>query len=450
MSNRLLFLFLTFFVNLFSVSHAADIKNNNLIISGSKAINLDNWELVDVPPKLIQTKVPENIFAVVGGQMRVVGEINPDTGFYAYSPNGDYNALQFGNDFAYVKNTQISKKKPRNIPEDDRLNDLKNPVYDYLITSQKTPVYSATDENSRQIASLWENLRYPVLARMIKTDEDGDKTSWLTIRIGDRLGYVRLDDVAIDKGIPILTYHHVLKNSENKNFRHTSTTTSVEAFREQMNYLKEMGYQTLSLDDVEGYLNKSANLPGRAVVLTFDDGLKSVYRYALPILRENQQQATLFVISSRIKTQPQKWDPDSLQFMSKQEIKESQDVFHIQSHTHFLHRLDNRNNPIIFSRKEHTIMLDFKRSMKALAKFERDQRYLAYPFGAYNQTAIEAAKEAGLHIAVSTIQGKVKLGDNPYTLKRLYAYSTDPISKFALMVGNSEQDVVNKNVVVDK
>lgn len=170
---------------------------------------------------------------------------------------------------------------------------------------------------------------------MIKTDEDGDKTSWLTIRLGDRLGYVRLDDVAIDKGIPIFTYHHILEDSENKNFRHTSTTTSVDAFREQMNYLKEMGYQTLSLEDVEGYLNKNTNLPGRAVVLTFDDGLKSVYRYALPILRDNQQQATLFVISSRIKTQPQKWDPDSLQFMSKQEIKESQDVFNIQSHTHF-------------------------------------------------------------------------------------------------------------------
>ncbi|KGI83578.1 xylanase, partial [Exiguobacterium mexicanum] len=151
------------------------------------------------------------------------------------------------------------------------------------------------------------------------------------------------DDVALDKGIPILTYHHILQDSENKLFRETSTATSVEAFSEQMNYLKQAGYQTLSLQDVEDYLNKSANLPGKAVVLTFDDGLKSVYRYALPILRQNHQQATLFVISSRVKTHPEKWSADSLQFMSKQEIKDSQDVFNIQSHTHFLHRLDNHN-----------------------------------------------------------------------------------------------------------
>ncbi|GAB1437375.1 polysaccharide deacetylase family protein [Providencia sp.] len=412
--------------------------------------NTDDWKLADIPPTLVQTKQSEIIFAPVAGEMRGVAELNRDHGFYAYSPAGDYRAMQFGNDYAFVKTIAVASQSPRYIPEADRLNDLQKPIYDYLITDQKTPVYRSTDANSQQIASLWENLRYPVLARMIKTDKLGHKVAWLTIRLGDRLGYIRSDDVTLDKGIPILTYHHILKDSENKLFRHTSTTTSVEAFSKQMNYLKQEGYQTLSLEDVEDYLNKSANLPGKAVVLTFDDGLKSVYRYALPILRHNQQQATLFVISSRIKTQPQKWSPDGLQFMSKQEIKNSQDVFNIQSHTHFLHRLDNHNSPIVFSRKEHTIVLDFKRSMKVLSQFEPDQRYLSYPFGGYNQSAMDAAKEAGLHLAVTTIQGKVKLGDNPLALKRLYALRTDPLDKFSRMVGNSEQSVINQNIIIDR
>lgn len=34
--------------------------------------------------------------------------------------------------------------------------------------------------------------------------------------------------------------------------------------------------------------------------------------------------------------------------------------------------------------------------------------------------------------------------------KTLYALSTDPIEKFARMVGNNEYEVVNKNIVVDK
>ncbi|EPG7577315.1 polysaccharide deacetylase family protein [Providencia rettgeri] len=439
MSKRLLFLLCILLTSSLPQSLASEIVNNT-----------DDWRLTDIPPKLVQTKQPEIIFAMIAGEMRAVAELNAEHGFYAYSPSGDYCAMQFGNDYAFVKTVSFSNQKPRYVPEVDRLNDLQNPIYDYLVTHQKTAIYSSTQSNGKQIASLWENLRYPVLARMIKTDKAGEKTAWLTIRIGDRLGYVRLDDVTLDKGIPILTYHHILKDSENKHFRDTSTTTSVEAFREQMNYLKQEGYQTLSLADVEDYLNKSANLPGKAVVLTFDDGLKSVYRYALPILRHNRQQATLFIISSRIKTQPQKWSADTLQFMSKQEIKDSRDVFNIQSHTHFLHRLDNHNSPILFSRKEHTIMLDFKRSMKILSRFEPKQRYLAYPFGGYNVSAMEAGREAGLHLALTTIQGKVKLGDNPFALKRLYAFRSDPLEKFAQMVGNSEKSVVNQNIIIDR
>lgn len=71
------------------------------------------------------------------------------------------------------------------------------------------------------------------------------------------------------------------------------------------------------------------------VALTFDDGLKSVYRYAYPILKQNDQKATLFVISSRVKSKPQKWAPDGLQFMCWPELMQSRDVFDIQSHTHF-------------------------------------------------------------------------------------------------------------------
>ncbi|EKT60323.1 polysaccharide deacetylase family protein [Providencia sneebia] len=410
----------------------------------------ENWSLAEESPTLVSVKQDETIFAIIAGKMKAVAELYPDNGIYIFDAAADYQPLQFGNDYAYIKTTAVSPDKLQDKVKDDRLNELNNPIYNYLITTQPTIVYCSAQENSAPIATLFSDLRYPILARMIKTDQSGQQIAWLTIRLGDRLGYIKLDDVEIDNGIPILTYHHILKESENKKFRHTSTTTSVEAFQRQMNYLKQNGYQTLSLADIEGYLNKSDNLPGKAVVVTFDDGLKSVYRYAYPILKQNQQQATLFVISSRIKTVPQKWFADGLQFMSKQEIKDSQNVFNIQSHTHFLHKLSKGNSPILFSRNEHTIFLDFQRSIHVLHKFQPDQRYLAYPFGGFNQTAMVAAKEAGLHLAVTTIQGKVRLGDNPFSLKRLYALRTDPIEKFALMVSNSNKNVINKDIIIDR
>jgi peptidoglycan/xylan/chitin deacetylase (PgdA/CDA1 family) len=133
----------------------------------------------------------------------------------------------------------------------------------------------------------------------------------------------------------VLTYHHILRDEENTRFRHTSTTTSVRAFSNQMTWLRDQGYTTLSMYQLEGYLRNKVNLPARAVAITFDDGLKSVNRYAYPILKQYGFHATAFIISSRIKRHPQKWAPKSLQFMSISELKQIQDVFDVQSHTHF-------------------------------------------------------------------------------------------------------------------
>lgn len=172
------------------------------------------------------------------------------------------------------------------------------------------------------------------------------------------------------------------------------------------------------------------------MVLTFDDGLKSVYRYAYPVLKHYGFRATAFIISSRIKRHPQKWNPDSLQFMSISELKQIQTVFDVQSHSHFLHRTNGNRQPILLSRSQHNIEFDFEHSRRALSQFTPHVLYLSYPFGGYNQQAIQAAKEAGFHMAVTTVQGKVKPGDNPYTLKRLYILRTDAIHTMADRIAN--------------
>lgn len=418
------------------------------------------WDLPTPPTTLMQLRQQKTLYAFIGDQLRAVAELYPNQGFYVSESVGDYHKLQFGNAQGYLENGYLEDgyfEDVARIQSDKVASFLSNnskkvdyPIYEYVITTKITLVYSAEDKSSSPIAALLSNLRYPVLSRTTKDDVNGNKINWFVISLGDRLGYISAHDVNADLGIPVLTYHHILKTEENHNFRHTSTTTSLAAFTEQMNYLKDAGYETLSLNQVAGYLNKNVNLPGRAVAVTFDDGLQSVYRYAYPILKENNQRATLFVISSRVKSKTQKWAPDSLQFMSWQELKTSRDVFDIQSHSHFLHRLDKQKRPIIFSRQYHSIVLDLQRSQRVLRLLNPHQYAFAYPFGGYNQQAIDASKAAGMSLAVTTVQGKVRLGDNPYALKRLYALSTDSVEKFARMVGNDEYEVVNKNIVVDK
>lgn len=328
-------------------------------------------------------------------------------------------------------------KKSRKVQDD--LGELNKPLTNQNLITQKTiDVYTAADKDSEVLGTLEGNLRYPIIGKL----KDRLNNTWYEVNIGERLGFINELDCEIDNGIPVLTYHHLLKNEENKRFRHTSTTTSDVAFSNQMTYLKQAGYDTISLYQLEAYLKNQINLPGKAIVLTFDDGLKSVYRYAYPVLKDYGFRATAFIISSRIKRHPQKWNPDSLQFMSVSELKQIQDVFDVQSHTHFLHRTDGNRQPILLSRSLHNIEFDFERSRRALSQFNPHVLYLSYPFGGYNQRAIQAAQDAGFHLAVTTVQGKVKPGDNPYTLKRLYILRTDSIQTMADRIANKPGTVV--------
>ncbi|MFP1892784.1 polysaccharide deacetylase family protein [Lonsdalea quercina] len=301
-----------------------------------------------------------------------------------------------------------------------------------LITPRPVTLYTAPDDDSPMMGVMAGNLRYPIAG----LSHDRFNHLWYEITLGDRPAFIRAQDSEQDHGIPVLTYHSLLTNVENTHFLHTSTTTSDDAFNRQMAYLKEAGYTTLSLYQLEDYLHNRINLPGRSVVLTFDDGLKSVCRYAYPILKQYGFHATAFIITSRIKAHPQPWDPNSLQFMSSGELRQIADVFDFQSHTHFLHRLGPARRPVLFSRTLHNIELDFEHTRRALSPFNAQVWYLSYPFGGYSPTAVQAAKAAGFHMALTTQQGKVLPGDNPFTLKRLFLLRTDSIETMVARLAN--------------
>lgn len=388
-----------------------------------------------LPMRYMQTTEDATVWARIGNKTMTVGNLRAGQ-IIAIEPDvEDYYTFNFGFGKGFIDKGHLEPVQGRQRVEDG-LGDLNKPLSNQnLMTWKDTPIYSAPDISSAPFGTLAENLRYPVINRL----KDHLNQTWYQIRIGDRLAYISALDAQPDNGIPVLTYHHILRDEENTRFRHTSTTTSVRAFSNQMTWLRDMGYTTLTMYQLEDYIHNRANLPARAVVITFDDGLKSVSRYAWPVLHQYGMKATAFIISSRIKRHPQKWAPKSLQFMSVSELEEIKEVFDFQSHTHFLHRVDGYRRPILLSRSYHNILFDFEHSRRALAQFNPHVLYLSYPFGGYNATAVKAAGDAGFHLAVTTVKGKVKPGDNPMLLKRLYILRTDSLETMARLVSNQPQ-----------
>ncbi|EFU2866420.1 polysaccharide deacetylase family protein [Salmonella enterica] len=388
-----------------------------------------------LPARYMQTTEDAAIWAQIGDRMVTVGNVRAGKILSVVPIAADYYEFKFGFGTGFIDKGHLDVVQGRQKVEDG-LGDLNKPLSNQnLVTWKDTPVYNAPDVGSAPFGTLAENLRYPVLNKL----KDRLNQTWYQIRIGERLAYISALDAQPDNGIPVLTYHHILRDEENTRFRHTSTTTSVRAFSNQMTWLRDQGYTTLTMYQLEGYVRNKMNLPAKAVVITFDDGLKSVSRYAYPVLKQYGMKATAFIISSRIKRHPQKWDPKSLQFMSVSELNKIRGVFGFQSHTHFLHRVDGHRRPILLSRSYHNILFDFERSRRALAQFNPRVLYLSYPFGGYDNKAIKAANDAGFHLAVTTVKGKVKPGDNPMLLKRLYILRTDSLETMSRLISNQPQ-----------
>lgn len=57
------------------------------------------------------------------------------------------------------------------------------------------------------MGTLEGNLRYPIIGKL----KDRLNNTWYEVNIGERLGFVNELDCEIDSGIPVLTYHHLLK-----------------------------------------------------------------------------------------------------------------------------------------------------------------------------------------------------------------------------------------------
>lgn len=266
--------------------------------------------------------------------------------------------------------------------------------------------------------------RYPVIG-------ESSSNLW-KIDFGGRIGYIAKNKTTVDNGVPILMYHHILtaKEKAHSAFANANTTITTAAFNEQMQYLKDQGYTTISLLDLEKYMNNSMNLPAKSIVITFDDGLISTREYAYPVLKKHGFTAEQFIITGRIQSSSPAFNWTGLQFFSQQDMNNMTDVFNYGSHTHALHNL-NKGISDVVSKPDSMVYSDFQKSKQIL-----DTNHFAYPFGHYDQATINTLKSLGFTMAVTTKHGKVNLGEDKLQLQRINVVPGMTLAQFAKNINN--------------
>ncbi|WJY26224.1 MULTISPECIES: polysaccharide deacetylase family protein [Sporosarcina] len=317
-----------------------------------------------------------------------------------------YTYLVFGNDKLAVPSSVIAStavKKGASLPKGRKT----------MITQKRVSVASALKGGFR-LGYVNPGQRLPVI---------GETKTHIAVNFGGSKGFIPKSTVKADPGIPVLMYHHIVEKRAATPFAHNNMVIDYAPFLQQMNYLKQNGWKTIAPEDLDNWLMLRKNLTDKTVLLTFDDGLLSLQKYAYPVLSENGFQATSFLITSRIKQQAQPWDDQAFQYFGLKEIRETADVFSFQHHTHGMHlRRPGTREPYLTSSSAADIKADIELGRFQVSKAWNMQdpniRYLAYPFGQFNTESKQAIAASGIRMAFTTNPGNVKLGDNRYELKR--------------------------------
>jgi peptidoglycan/xylan/chitin deacetylase (PgdA/CDA1 family) len=107
--------------------------------------------------------------------------------------------------------------------------------------------------------------------------------------------------------LPILMYHKIDRIPPRA--RHLRNYVLPEQFAAQLGALAQWGYETIPFARWLAYRAGATALPRRPIILTFDDGYRSTYDVAWPLLARFRCVATVFLVSELIgKTNA--WDPD--------------------------------------------------------------------------------------------------------------------------------------------
>ena len=197
---------------------------------------------------------------------------------------------------------------------------------------------------------------------------------------------------------PALAFHKV-----DDAFEWGVTRINPKRFRSLILFLKEAGYQGMS---VEQYFDIDHPLPNKPVILTFDDGYQKLYEHAIPVLREVDFSATLFVITDYI-GKMNTWDVNlggfKFSHLNWSEIREIQSMgFEIGSHT--------VSHPHLTWLKETDIRFELEASRKSLEDgLGSEVETVSFPFGRYNETVLEMAKLAGYEHACAFFKKKKNL-----------------------------------------
>jgi peptidoglycan/xylan/chitin deacetylase (PgdA/CDA1 family) len=213
--------------------------------------------------------------------------------------------------------------------------------------------------------------------------------------------------------ISVLMYHQVGLFCRPK--AHRASFCHIRRFRLQMAYLKVAGYRVVSLGEAFRALFCGIELPGRSVVLTFDDGCDNFREFALPVLREHGYPSTMFLVANML-GRTTEWMTDmpfQSRLMSGEVIREIGDVGDVTFGSHSMNHVRLAECDLKTAKAE---VFESKDRLENL--LGREVPDFCYPYGSYNEAVRNLVEEAGYKTGLTCNRGGAACSPNAYEITR--------------------------------
>lgn len=225
----------------------------------------------------------------------------------------------------------------------------------------------------------------------------------------------RMDEADYTVDLPVLTYHHVVEETDEPL---DSMTVTAAALERQLEALAEAGYHTVSVQELVDYVYHGGALPENPVLITFDDGYYSNYELARPVLERYGMKGVVFAIGASVGHMEYYKDTQYAltPHFGWEEAREmvSSGVLDVQSHTYDMHQWAPFESGSRI--RESVLPLEGEDERDYLSALNQDlERYarererelgagftaLAYPVGLYCDLAEVAIHQAGIPVTFS-------------------------------------------------
>ncbi len=267
-----------------------------------------------------------------------------------------------------------------------------------------------------------------------------------------------------DEKFTVLSYHEIADPGEALIPEYAVTPTM---FVRQIDWLKNNGYNFISIDDILADRDGRRPLPPKAVLITFDDGYRSMYEHAWPLLKMLKIPSVVAVVGA--------WEEDKgtvnfdgrmitrdklMTWAQLRELSES-GLVEIGSHSFDLHHGIQGNpqgnmEPAATTRQwvreksayedeasyRGRVAADLRRSRDIIRdRIGRAPRVIAWPYGRYTYTLRDIAQQLGMPVGLTLDDGG-NMEDTPlWAMRRVLVQSSMNLQNL-----DAEMNLRNQNL----